>query len=151
MLDERQIGLFFTLQLLQLLTDWIVYLRCPTDIFNERPPVHKYQGSTDFIQAELTLAAHCDLTIIATCRSGPEFDRTQSDPELRAFLQSFFAVHCSDFSASELIALARRVDKQFTLTSSDRTPGSVLLGLDAMRSRLTSANTDAQAVMRAMF
>jgi len=70
--------------------------------------------------------------------------------EMASFIDQFLTVSCSDFTETELADLAQSVGKPAPKIH-DRTPGSILLGLEQMRVRLKKAGEKSQTLMKAMF
>jgi tetratricopeptide (TPR) repeat protein len=97
------------------------------------------------------------LKIIVTCRTGEEINAIDSNDAndvndaLRNFIGSFPRVTCSDFGETELLLLAEKTGKPLDASQYDGTPGSVTLGLHAMKRRLRNAAPEAQALMKALF
>jgi tetratricopeptide (TPR) repeat protein len=112
----------------------------------------KFLGKFDFAHAELVLKRRCRLKIIVTCRKGQEFEMVRADKELAAFVEPLLpGVACPDLGEAELLLLAEKTGKPLDSSLYDGTPGSVTLGLAAMRQRLQAASPEDQALMKAMF
>ncbi|HTD25141.1 MAG TPA: tetratricopeptide repeat protein [Terriglobales bacterium] len=110
----------------------------------------KFLGKLDLNRGERMLGEQCLVRIIVTCRSGQELEMVRSDAEMASFIDQFLTVSCSDFTETELADLAQSVGKPAPKIH-DRTPGSILLGLEQMRVRLKKAGEKSQTLMKAMF
>lgn len=114
----------------------------------------KFVGRLGPHQAERVLRESSSLRILITCRSGEEFERIlKSDDakELRAWLEGFKRVTCSDLSADQISLLAAKVGVAPDTTLYDGTPGSVTLDIQRKRDWLENSETPVKQVMRALF
>jgi len=110
----------------------------------------KYVGTATVDRGDRILRRQCDLTVIATCRTGDEFENVRGDKTLLPFAETLRAVRCSDYSEEELRDLANKTGNTFSPEYSDGTPGSVTLGLEIMASRFRTASPIAKDIFRAM-
>ncbi len=92
------------------------------------------------------------LSLLATCRTGPELQKVLSDQSLGAWVrQNLHRVNITDLTEEEEQELAAYVGRAWTPTLYNGTPGSIVFDLDDMRKRLDSANTEARTLMRTLF
>jgi tetratricopeptide (TPR) repeat protein len=110
----------------------------------------KYVGTAVVDRGDRLLRRQCDLTVIATCRTGEEFENVRTDKTLLPFAESLRVVRCSDYSEEELRDLANKTGNTFSPEYSDGTPGSVTLGLEIMASRFRTAPPIAHDIFRAI-
>ena len=112
----------------------------------------KFLGKLDLVQAHRVLRSQCQLKVIATCRLGPEFAMVRTDSELASFTEQLLpGITCPDLNRDELLLLAQKTGMPLDASSYDGTPGSVTLGLDAMKRRLKDATAEEQSLMKALF
>jgi hypothetical protein len=110
----------------------------------------KYVGTAAVDRGNRILRRQCDLTVIATCRTGDEFENVRTDKTLLPFAESLRVVRCSDYTKEELADLANKTGQIFSPEYTDGTPGSVTLGLEIMTRRFRSASAISKEVFRAI-
>ncbi len=93
------------------------------------------------------------LTVLATCRSGDEFEVTQRDQAFGSFVSwNLRKVDVEEISKEEEKTLAAHFKREWTSESYNGTPGSIVLGTDLMRQKLLSAqDKGAVILMRSLY
>src|SRR5574341_12385 len=76
-----------------------------------------------------------NLIILATCRSGIELDGLNGKKEVEELLNTLQKIEPSLLSQKEEQDLAQNLGIDLSKTKSDRTPGSIVLGLGTMKER----------------
>ena len=91
------------------------------------------------------------LAVLATCRSGDEFRDAKKDQAFRSFInQNLEVVDVEELSKNEEKKLAAHFGREWTATSYNGTPGSIVFGLEEMKQRLIGASGEAKALMRSL-
>jgi len=92
------------------------------------------------------------LKIIATCRSGKEFDQASVEKEMTDLLS-----HCQShkieprkLNEEEERALAEKVGKKLEEVTSDGTPGSIVLGLKQMKERYKQIQNESKTILKVL-
>ena len=105
-------------------------------------PVHLVQ--------HLSKRSKC-LAVLATCRSGDEFAATQNDQAFSSFInQNLQRVNVEELLKVDEKKLAAHFGREWTETSFNGTPGSIVFGLKEMKQRLLRASREAKALMRSL-
>lgn len=92
------------------------------------------------------------LTILSTCRSGDEFDAVKNDQYFGSFVNHYLQkVYIEELSKEEEKILAAHFKRDWSETSYNGTPGSIVFNLEEMLQRLRAASDEARTLMRSLY
>ncbi|MFQ5862233.1 MAG: tetratricopeptide repeat protein [Candidatus Brocadiales bacterium] len=87
------------------------------------------------------------LTVLATCRTGDTLTLVEKiEPSFLKQFENRIRIELRDLTADEEEALAKSLDRDWSPTMYDRTPGSVALDLPDMKARYKNASNEGKAI-----
>lgn len=91
------------------------------------------------------------VTVLATCRLGKDFSEVQNDQAFDSFInQNLEAVYLEELTNDEEKKVAKHFKRPWEENRYNRTPGSIVFGLDAMQRLLQAASVEAGTLMRSL-
>ncbi len=92
------------------------------------------------------------LTILSTCRSGDEFDAVKNDQYFGPFINHYLEkVYVEELSREEEKALAAHLNRDWSETAYNGTPGSIVFNLEGMLLRLRASSDEVRTIMRSLY
>ncbi|MEK7369699.1 MAG: tetratricopeptide repeat protein [Planctomycetota bacterium] len=89
------------------------------------------------------------LTVLATCRTGDALDLVEKlEPSFLRHFENRIRIELRDLAPAEEEALAKSLDRAWSSTTYNHTPGSVALDLPDMKTRYKNTSNDGKAIIR---